>query len=111
MIDTSKMIGKVEEILIKWPQSRNDDKYLIAAVIGQFYRHLTKVDAENKRYIYLVDIMNLPSTETIRRIRCKFQEEGKYLAKEEVKEARDERAEQVRIDIVNPIREINIFDL
>jgi len=59
----------VEIMLSTEERCRNDDKYLI----HQIYRKILNQDDDSGLYITLADLPNLPSTETIIRIRAKIQ--------------------------------------
>jgi len=65
---------RVEWLLKNYPETRNDDRYLIIL----YLRYFTPM----RRYLDFVPykvIKDLPSFETIRRVRQLIQEKGKYL--------------------------------
>ncbi len=76
----------VEEILSEDRRARNDDKWLIIKVLQRmgYNIHIDKRELED-----------MPSFESIRRTRQKFQEEGKYPADEEIKEGREKEKEKM----------------
>ena len=73
---------RVESILKYCPKARNSDKELLVIYLQKSGMELTDKQIEV--------FMNMPSTESIRRIRQKLQEEGKYLADKEVEDKRYE---------------------
>jgi hypothetical protein len=83
-----KIKEQVESILKYDPASRNSDKRLLVIYMQKAGMNLTPEQIEKFK--------DLPSTETIRRIRQKLQEQGKYPAKEEINEARYEKFKAYR---------------
>ena len=80
----------VKQVLSEDERARNDDKWLIIQV-------LQKMDF--KIYIPFDKLDDMPSFESITRCRRKYQEQGEYLAVEEVKTARAGEEQQMkRID-------------
>lgn len=69
-------------------QARNSDKVLLLQVWHDMGLDLTPVQTAK--------FLGLPTPETIRRVRQKLQEDGKYLANEEVQEARYNMFKDVR---------------
>lgn len=92
----------VEKTLKYHPETRTDDKLLILQVWERCGFHLSV----NQRKAFLGK--ELPSTETIRRTRQRLQQEGKYLPPQPVQEARQQKAEQIRQEIVE--RPPKLFD-
>lgn len=93
---------QVEECLKRFPEARNDDKFLIPCVWALFYPHLLFNNGDGRKSVVLNDIMKLPSTETIRRVRQKFQSEGLYQASKETQLKREENEERMRTEMVKP---------
>jgi hypothetical protein len=82
MAKHSEVKHQVEAILQKYQAARNSDRFLIVALLKEYY------------HVNLITDMldpNIPSTETIRRTRQRLQEEGRYLASEEVEQAREDK--------------------
>lgn len=78
----------IEKILSERTQTRSDDKMLILAVWDQLGLKLTQEQ---------IDIFyDLPSTETIRRVRQKLQEQGRYLATENVQQFREQKSQEMQ---------------
>lgn len=75
-----KITTRVEQILRDYPQTRSSDKELMIYFFHFSGLVLTPEQREKFR--------NLPSTESVRRVRQKIQEGGKYPATEKVKEER-----------------------
>lgn len=78
----------IENILRERTQTRSDDKMLILAVWDQLGLKLTREQIEI--------FYDLPSTETIRRVRQKFQEDGKYLASDKVQQYREAKSQEMQ---------------
>lgn len=79
---------QIETVLRERVQTRSDDKMLILAVWEELGLKLTKEQIEV--------FYDLPSTETIRRVRQKLQEQGKYLATKEVQQFREVKSQEVQ---------------
>ena len=83
---------QVESILRDYPKARDDDKYLVLSIWAIYYEKFLFEHGDHKAVV-LRNILSLPSTETIGRIRRKFQEEGLYppsVAKQNARRAREE---------------------
>ena len=89
---------QVESILKYDPASRNSDKRLLVVYMQKAGMNLTPEQIEKFK--------DLPSTETIRRIRQKLQEQGKYPAKEEINEARYEKFKEYRSGYVEDYEDV-----
>lgn len=79
---------KVERILSQKPETRDNDKLLMLYVWQ--IEGLNLSDSQLKKW------KEVSSPESIRRMRQKMQEEGKYRASEEVEQKRYELYEQTR---------------
>lgn len=79
---------RVENILRLVPATRNSDTELQIVYMQKAGMELTDKQKQLFR--------DLPSMETIRRVRQKIQEEGKYPATKEVEQARYEKFKQTR---------------
>ena len=84
---------KVRYVLENHPNTRNSDAELIIMVWWCFNRDAFQT-INGKWYIQVQEILYLDKPETIRRVRQKFQEQGKYVG--EIKEERLQRAENIR---------------
>jgi hypothetical protein len=82
-----KITGLVEEIMKRYPQTRDSDKELIIGVLQASGAGLSERQREILRSI---------NFESIRRYRQKLQEEGKYLPSPEVKAQRKLKAEIIK---------------
>lgn len=78
----SKVAPVVEEVLKIRQKARNSDRDLIACVWYKYGLRLTPEQYDK--------LMEIPSAETIRRIRQKLQEQGKYLADKDIRKARED---------------------
>lgn len=70
----------VEWALREFPETRNSDKELLIRVWNHLGFHLTYQQEQKFR--------DLPSTESIRRVRQRIQAEGKYVAVDRIRRAR-----------------------
>jgi len=87
---------RVEWLLKNHPETRNDDRYLIIL----YLRYFTPMRKYMKFVPYSV-IKDLPSFESIRRVRQLIQEEGKYLPTDpEVRRRRGRLMEAYRKGII-----------
>lgn len=114
MIDTSTIAGKVAYCLERWIEARCNDNWLAAAFIAVFHKDKV-IDGSRciagEKYVMLKDFDQLTKFDSIQRSRQKFHEEKQYLPPTEVLEKRAEFAEQVRMNIVKPASQVDIFDL
>jgi hypothetical protein len=86
------MVTKViEDVLATRPETRGNDKKLIVAVYNRLGLHLTE---EQLKVFY-----SLPSTETIRRVRQKLNELGRYMPDGETTAYRQNKATEIRQEI------------
>lgn len=87
---------RVENILKASKLARNSDKELLV-----IYMQKSGMDLDQRQIAIFRD---MPSSETIRRIRQKLQENGKYSADPEVEEARYKKYKEMRgsIGIATP---------
>lgn len=95
-----KVAPVVEEILKTRPKARNSDRDLIACVWYKYGLVLT-----SEQYDKLSEV---PTAETIRRIRQKLQEQGKYLADKDVRKAREDKSMVVQQNA--PTASVNTMD-
>lgn len=77
----------VEQMLRDRPATRNDDRVLIIAVFESLGLELT--DSQVKKF------HDMPSTETIRRVRQSIQSKGKYQASENVQQYREVKSQEM----------------
>jgi hypothetical protein len=78
----------IEGVLRDHPDSRSSDKELYILVWEQFGFFMSESQKAKFR--------ELPSSETIRRVRQKLQEEGKYTAAERVRRHRNRKSQEVQ---------------
>lgn len=74
----------VEKILQEHPVTRNSDRHLLLWVFSELGLELTREQA--------LQFLDMPSIETITRVRRKLQEQGKYQASESVQQSRANKA-------------------
>jgi hypothetical protein len=79
-LDLTTCKKRIEEILTKYPNTRDSDKDLLIAYYCEFHNLDKRISKtafiEVKRII-----REAPTMETLRRVRQKLQEEGKYTGK------------------------------
>lgn len=88
------MKSLVEKALQNYPETRDNDRKLMLVV----WWYQNKEYNKNFKEFFLHDAIH---PETIRRTRAKFQQEGKYPASKEVDEAKFNKFQQVKRDIVH----------
>jgi hypothetical protein len=90
---------KVGHILNAYPETRDSDKTLWLAYLVIFHNLKNTLGEENYR-VFKAIIMNdkTPTMESIRRIRQKFQEDGKYVGENRIDRLKE--SESVR-DLMN----------
>jgi hypothetical protein len=86
-----KVQDQVENILKVSGKARNSDRELLIIYMQKFGLELTERQEAKLR--------DMPAFETIRRVRQKLQEEGKYPASKEVEEARYNKYKNVKHNI------------
>jgi len=70
---------QIETILREIPQSRDNDIYLTIKIWTKYFPRVIQGEIPN-RYVFLKDIMNLPTQDNVKRIRAHFQNDlNKYL--------------------------------
>jgi len=91
----------VEKLLRDCPEARDSDRRLIANVWWAANSESFKV-IDGKYYLEMqAFLQKLPSPESIRRIRAKFQQEGLYLPSKEVSEKRKRLSRLVKEEMIS----------
>lgn len=79
----AKLRPMVEAILRDFPKARDSDQWLTLKLWAVYYPDSVYEDkgtVNNRKFVYLEDIMDLPREDNVKRLRAKIQnEEGKYL--------------------------------
>jgi len=75
--DIKTLKKKVEKILEDFPETRNSDTLLTVTLWEQFYNHLLTRDQNNIKYISLKNVLEVPTQDSISRVRQKIQNEDK----------------------------------
>jgi len=88
--------------LKKYKKTRNSDKALILTLWWYFHRDKFQRDEQGNNWMKIDDYFELENTETIRRMRQKFQEDGMYLSDKQIAEERAKKAKGVRFTINTP---------
>ena len=74
---------QIEYILENIPKSRDSDQYLTLCIWTHYYRNYIQIDTgtvNDRKFVYLDDIMLLPREDNVKRLRAKIQnEEGRFL--------------------------------
>lgn len=91
--NSKRIAGLVETVLRSKANTRYSDKELLIEV----WASMGLVLNEEQRRAF----RNLPSSETITRVRRKLQESGKYLPPEEVTRERHDKADQMKQEMLN----------
>lgn len=71
--------SQLEQCLIEFPETANSDIKLTNAIWYKFYREYLFLNEENELCVKIKDLYDLPKEDTVKRIRAKFNSEGKYL--------------------------------
>lgn len=102
--DIKKLTVRVLEVLESNEESRNSDQYLTLCIWNRYYPSVIKRDADNKPYVYLRDVMELPREDNVKRIRAKIQNvQKKFLpTKEEVARKRGINIDEWRVAMGYP---------
>lgn len=88
--------NRVAYLLSKYSKTRENDKLLLISYLMIWHRLHKRIGAEAMAVVKEVIFDEMPSFESIRRIRQKFQEGGAYLPPKEVIKARAEEEVAVR---------------
>lgn len=96
---TSSLKTRVEAMLAKYPQTRESDQLLTLYIWAYYYPDKITKDSEGRKLVRLVDILELPREDNVKRIRAKFNEAGKYLPKQAVVIKRRKQADKWRTDL------------
>lgn len=84
--------AKVGYLLDTFPPLRDNDKLLWLAYLNQFHGLRAKLGDESYNVLKAIIISSeTPSTESIRRVRQQFQEEGNYLGEKREKRLEEEK--------------------
>lgn len=80
---------KVEWTLKNHPETRNSDVVLTKKIWESYYQHFLFLDGQAKWCVRLEHMNELPREDNVKRIRAKFNQDGKYLPDDpKVREAR-----------------------
>ena len=88
---------KVRYLLKNYPETRDDDKELWLKYLVKFHKLKRKVNNSDDPYLELKKIIlngGVPPMESVRRVRQKYQEGGKYIGTK--RNRRKKAAQQVR---------------
>lgn len=77
MAKRNELKNRIIKILSEFPKSRDSDQWLTIKLWCVFYPSRIKRDAENKPFVYLIDVMDLPREDHVKRIRAIIQNEEK----------------------------------
>lgn len=70
--------AQVEAILRNIPETRNSDIALMIEVWRRYYPQRIKKGASGEEGVWLKDLFDLPREDNVKRVRAKFNHEGKY---------------------------------
>lgn len=69
---------QVEQVLIDLPETRNSDIALTIEIWKRFYPKWLTKDPQGNLYVPLARMYDLPREDNVKRIRAKFNSNGKY---------------------------------
>lgn len=92
------LLYEVEQVLKDNIDARSSDKYLTVGVWWRYHEDAFLVQ-DNKSYISVEKFFDLPSYDTISRIRRKLQEQNKYLPAIEIANTRKRKEKKIRKNI------------
>lgn len=96
----------VEKILRNIPESRNSDICLMIEVWCRYFPQKVRTGAAGERGIWLRDLYDLPREDNVKRIRARFNREGKYYPTDwEVAKARGIKEDEWREILGYPSKE------
>jgi hypothetical protein len=84
MSKIKQLKDKVRKMLSLYPETRNSDITLTIKIWKEYYpSKILWREKDNKEYVAITDLFELPREDNIKRLRAKIQnEEGKYLPTE-----------------------------
>jgi hypothetical protein len=74
----SNLKQQIEWVLQASPETRNSDIALTLAIWRRFYGEKLRKAADGEEYVRLQNLFDLPREDNVKRIRAKFNAEGKY---------------------------------
>jgi len=95
----------VEECLRNLPETRNSDIVLMLAIWRRYFPQRIRKGASGEEGVWLRDIIDLPREDNIKRVRAKFNAEGKYYPTDwKVAKARGIKEDEWRQDLGYPTK-------
>lgn len=95
----------VEECLRNMPETRNSDIVLMLAIWRRYFPQRIRKGASGEEGVWLRDIIDLPREDNIKRVRAKFNAEGKYYPTDwKVAKARGIKEDEWRQDLGYPTK-------
>jgi len=70
---------KVEHCLTKYPETRNSDIKLTNSIWVEYYSKYLKRDDKGNLMVRLLDLYELPTQESVKRVRAELNSNKKYL--------------------------------
>lgn len=77
--EIKSLMDKTKQVLKLYPDARNSDKFLCLALWKEFHRDKIEIGSDGRGFVYMRDILKLPSEDHIARCRRKIQEGGEFL--------------------------------
>lgn len=95
----------VEECLRNIPETRNSDIELMIAIWRRYYPQRIRKGATGEEGVWLRDLRDLPREDNVKRVRAKFNAEGKYYPTDwKVAQARGIKEDEWRTDLGYPAK-------
>lgn len=95
----------VEECLRNMPETRNSDIVLMLAIWRRYFPQRIRKGASGEEGVWLRDIIDLPREDNIKRVRAKFNAEGKYYPTDwKVAKARGIKEDEWRTELGYPTK-------
>lgn len=95
----------VEECLRNLPETRNSDIVLMIAIWRRYFPQRIRKGASGEEGVWLRDLIDLPREDNIKRVRAKFNAEGKYYPTDwKVAKARGIKEDEWRTELGYPTK-------
>lgn len=95
----------VEECLRNIPETRNSDIVLTIAIWRRYFPQRIRKGASGEEGVWLRDLIDLPREDNVKRVRAKFNAEGKYYPTDwKVAKARGIKEDDWRTDLGYPTK-------
>jgi len=100
-----KLTEKVEEVLKRYPKTRESDQLLTLYIWQIYYPQFIFLDQEGKKCVRMINILELPREDNIKRIRAKFNQDLKYMPSDAMVIKRRRQEEKWKKDLGYKVNE------